>query len=148
MILRESIKSHEGLRLKPYRCSMGHLTIGYGWNLDDNPLPQDIQANLDVSGFITHEMAERLLDVSINTATDAAKRIFTGFDSLSEAKQEVLIEMAFQLGEGTLSRFAKLRHAVAIRDYEGAAKEMKDSLWYKQTPQRVEDLIAKWESDG
>ena len=28
-------KDFEGLRLKPYRCSAGKLTIGYGRNLED-----------------------------------------------------------------------------------------------------------------
>jgi hypothetical protein len=34
--LRDSLKLHEGLRLKPYKDSIGKLTIGFGRNLDDN----------------------------------------------------------------------------------------------------------------
>ncbi|MCP4280350.1 MAG: lysozyme, partial [Alteromonas sp.] len=30
------IAQHEGLRLKPYKCTAGKITIGYGRNLDDN----------------------------------------------------------------------------------------------------------------
>ena len=32
----ELIKYHEKYRRFPYRCTAGKLTIGYGWNLDDN----------------------------------------------------------------------------------------------------------------
>lgn len=46
----ELIKLHEGLRLKPYKCPAGKLTIGYGLNLD---------------GGITKEEAEILLSYRI-----------------------------------------------------------------------------------
>ena len=29
------LQRHEGLRLKPYKCTAGKLSIGYGRNLDD-----------------------------------------------------------------------------------------------------------------
>jgi len=32
--IKEQLVRHEGLRLKPYRCTAGKLTIGYGRNLD------------------------------------------------------------------------------------------------------------------
>ena len=33
--IKEQLVRHEGLRLKPYRCTVGKLTIGIGRNLDD-----------------------------------------------------------------------------------------------------------------
>ena len=33
--LREQLVIHEGMRLKPYKDSVGKLTIGVGRNLDD-----------------------------------------------------------------------------------------------------------------
>ena len=59
------IAKHEGLRLKPYKDSVGKLTIGYGRNLDDVGISQEeaeILFSADVaqarkeaerSGFIT-----------------------------------------------------------------------------------------------
>ena len=32
--IKKQLVRHEGLRLKPYRCTAGKLTIGYGRNLD------------------------------------------------------------------------------------------------------------------
>ena len=34
----ERLVQHEGLRLKPYRCTAGKLTIGVGRNLEDKGL--------------------------------------------------------------------------------------------------------------
>jgi len=33
--LQESLRVHEGLKLKPYTDTEGHLTIGFGHNLDN-----------------------------------------------------------------------------------------------------------------
>ena len=41
MILKDLIIKHEGLRLFPYRCSAGKLSIGVGRNLDDVGITRD-----------------------------------------------------------------------------------------------------------
>jgi lysozyme len=38
--IKEQLVRHEGLRLKPYRCTAGKLTIGIGRNLDDKGISQ------------------------------------------------------------------------------------------------------------
>ena len=38
--MKEQLLRHEGLRLKPYRCTAGKLTIGIGRNLDDCGISQ------------------------------------------------------------------------------------------------------------
>jgi len=38
--IKEQLVRHEGLRLKPYRCTSGKLTIGIGRNLDANGISQ------------------------------------------------------------------------------------------------------------
>lgn len=67
--------------------------------------------------------------------------------SLSEARQMVLVSMAYQMGTGGLARFPKFLAAVQRGDYAKAANEMRDSLWAKQTPARCERL-AKMMEEG
>ena len=55
--LRERIIRHEGLRLKPYRDTMGNWTIGYGRNLDERG--------------ITEEEAKIMLDYDIDISARA-----------------------------------------------------------------------------
>ena len=38
--LRSMLVLHEGLRLRPYKCTAGKMTIGVGRNLDDNGITQ------------------------------------------------------------------------------------------------------------
>ena len=133
MSLKDRIMQEEGLELKPYKDEFGNWTIYYGHLCK----PGETYLN-------TPEDALCYLEKDIDVATQAARRLFVGFDDLSENRQDVLTDMAFNLGETRLSYFAKLRHAVAIKDYEGAAEEMKDSLWARQLPKRAEILIEEW----
>ena len=37
----ERLIVHEGLRLKPYKCPAGYLTIGVGRNVETNPITEE-----------------------------------------------------------------------------------------------------------
>ncbi|MCK9341129.1 MAG: hypothetical protein M0P37_05205 [Synergistaceae bacterium] len=144
MNLKERIKQEEGLRTKPYLCPAGKRTIGYGHNLEAAPLLPEIATFFENNGCIMPYMAEDQLDHDISVAEGVARRLFVGFDELSEARRDVLTDMAFNLGEESLSRFAKLRHNVAIKHYENAAKEMENSRWFTQVTNRAQRLIDQW----
>jgi len=124
--LTKMIKRNEGLRLTPYRCSAGKLTIGYGRNLEDNG--------------ITNYEAEVLLAKDINDARESA-RLFVSeiFKTLSLNRQNALIDMALNLGLPRLSQFVKLKSAIIKGDFDKAAAEMLDSKWAKQVGYRAID---------
>ncbi len=54
---KKMIKGNEGMRLKPYRCSAGKLTIGYGRNLDDRGISAHEANDLFENDLIDAEMA-------------------------------------------------------------------------------------------
>lgn len=126
MSLLERIKEHEGLRLKPYRCTAGKLTIGYGRNIEDRG--------------ISREEAEYLLVNDIANCKAQVLKEFPWSVGLDNARREVLIEMCFQLGINRLSLFTKMLRALQSGNYAKAADEMLDSAWHKQTPKRAETL--------
>lgn len=127
----DAIKVHEGLRLKPYTCPAGKLTIGYGRNLEDNGL--------------THEEAEILLRHDLSQAElDAIS--FLGlltWYSLSERRKAVLINMSFNLGLTTLSKFTRFKVCLQSGDWPGAAVEMLDSKWASQVGHRATELAEE-----
>ena len=49
--------------------------------------------------------------------------------------------MIFQLGITKQKKFVKMNKHMQNNDMFLAALEMKNSLWYKQTPKRVDGLI-------
>ena len=123
--LIDSVKEGEGLRLKPYRCTAGKLTIGYGRNLDDVG--------------ITQEEAELLLKNDLEKAEKDAEK-FPVYSKLNQARKDVLIEMVFNLGYSRLSNFKKMFEALENGDYDEAANQMLDSAWHKQVGKRAERL--------
>jgi lysozyme len=133
---REQLKIDEGLRLRKYRCSEGHWTIGYGWNLE-NALPGDIASYFRLHGAITEDMAERLLDISIDTATRQCKSVFSDFDQFSERRRDALINMVFNLGVGHFLEFRRMIRAIKAGDWYWAADEAQDSKWFTQVGNRA-----------
>lgn len=117
-IVRAQLRIDEGVRAKPYRDSVGKLTIGVGRNLDDVGLRPD-------------EIA-LCLENDIAAAEADARVLFEGFDRLSANRRAVLVNMAFNLGRDRLAGFKKFRAAVDARHYALAAEEMLDSRWAQQ----------------
>lgn len=120
-----SAKRHEGLRLKPYRDTVGVLTIGYGRNLDANG--------------ITPEEAERMLDRDLTVAYHAVSA-WDWFGQLSPARQMVLTEMCFNLGITKLLKFRRTLTAIEAGDYAAAADHMLASKWAAQVKGRARTL--------
>jgi lysozyme len=101
--LRETLFLQEGFKLKPYRDSVGKLTIGVGRNLDD-------------VGISPGE-AMVLLEADIVRAVKAASQTFPWFEDLDEERQEVIVNMVFNMGIGNLRGFKKMIRAIERGDY-------------------------------
>lgn len=126
-IAQQQLKIDEGLRLKPYYCTAGALTIGYGRNLDAVGITEaeaDIMLRADV------EVAERAAEALVGDA----------WSSLSPTRQAVVINMAFNLGQTRLAAFKNFMAALRAADYDTAADEMLDSRWARQVGDRATRL--------
>jgi lysozyme len=120
------LKKHEGLRLKPYRCSADKLTIGYGRNLDDVG--------------ISEEEAEMLLLNDLLTANIEVENRFVWFEDLDEVRKAVVVNMIFNLGIARFSAFKKTISLIEEGSYSEAAQEMLDSRWANQVGSRANEL--------
>lgn len=134
---------HEALRLQPYYCKRGKLTIGVGRNLDDNPLTAEEERVVgDWRHGITKAAAFYLLRNDILKTEKLLKRRVLFWSCLDDERQYALLDMAFQMGVDGLCSFKKMLSALAIGNYQEAAKECKNSKYACQTPIRA-DRIAK-----
>lgn len=124
--LKASLRKHEGVRHQPYRCTAGALTIGVG-------------RNLDAKGLSSDEI-EILLDRDIHDCIFDLGRERHGWRAHSSARQNVLIELAFNLGMPRLNLFVKMWQALEDRDYIKASEEMLSSHWAAQVGQRAVTL--------
>ena len=128
---------HEGLRLKPY-CDKtgkeykspeecGKITIGIGRNLEDLG--------------ITEDEAIYLLYNDINRVKKELDNALPWWRNLDDIRQEVLVNMCFNLGLSKLLEFKNFLSALKLGDYNKAGDEMENSLWCKQVKIRCKELV-------
>lgn len=142
MDIRDALETHEGRRLKPYRCSAGKKTIGVGHNIDAKGLPKDIESYLKASGCITNEMVDRLLVSDIEDAQRDAVRLWPNIMTFSNSQQVALVDFVFNVGYGTARTFVNTNLAINQRRWKDAAKGILGSKYAKQVGQRAEDIAA------
>ena len=119
---RETLKGElivdEDLRLKPYRCPAGKLTIGVGRNLDDRG--------------ITEAEAIMLLDNDIAIIEAELDHALPWWRTLPDAPARALANMAFNMGVPRLLGFHRMLEALQRGDYTTASREARNSQWAKQ----------------
>lgn len=124
--LKDQLTRHEGLRLRPYRCTAGKLTIGYGRNLDDVG--------------ISKEEAEYLLENDIKKVLEEVRAKFKWFDDLTDNRQMVIANMAFNMGMTGLLTFKRTLDHIQSGRYRDAADQMLQSAWARQVGHRADEL--------
>jgi lysozyme len=125
--IKEQLVRHEGLRLKPYRCTVGKLTIGIGRNLDDCGITQSEAYVMLINDIMK---CEKQLQVKIPD-------IYNGLD---EVRKSVLLNMCFNLGISGLLGFKNTLAFIKAGDWERAANNMLVSRWAKQVGRRAIEL--------
>lgn len=145
--LINQIKRHEGYKQHSYRCTAGHLTIGYGYNLDANPLKL---SSLDIAyalknGMMEHE-ADRLLTLMVGRCIDQLDTAIPWIVNLGNARESVLINMAYNMGLVGLLKFTKTLALIKAGDYLKAADEMLKSKWAAQVGHRAVELAEQMRS--
>jgi lysozyme len=122
------IKDSEGLRLVPYRDSVGVWTDGYGNThgvVPNGPPITEAKATADLLRNL--EMAEAAANTQITV-------------DLTQGQFDALVDFVFNLGQGALFG-STLRRKLNAGDYEGAAAEF--PKWCHAGDQVLPGLVAR-----
>ena len=120
--LAQTLRDAEGFCASPCVGPNGHLHIGYGH-------------------LITRAEGDRLLARDMAVAAETAERVVgPAWAALSKRRRQVLIEMAYMLGDTRLRKFGEMLPALRAGDYARAADEIADSAL--MPPTRVARLAA------
>ena len=120
--LIERIGVNEGFRSKPYQCTEGVWTIGHGLT------------------WITEEESLSILTGRISQLHLQLLGDLDWYEDMPPEVQGVIIEMCYQMGFTGFCKFKKAIAGMKEHDWKGAAEEMLDSLWAKQTSNRANQL--------
>jgi len=116
------VRMNEGFRSKPYRDSVGILTIGCGRNLESrgiSSLEADVMLNNDIHGA--------LLFLSN----------YSFFATLAPARQAALADMVINLGAQSFSHFTEMLQHLSNGAWLPAACAMLNSKWAAQVGERA-----------
>ena len=143
-----TMRRDEGVKSSPYRDSEGILTIGIGHNIEDNPLNEELQGWLNSGGELTDKEINDIFTEDVQVAIKDVENIFAeSWESLSQVRKEVLVNMAFNLGGPRLRQFKKMIAAVNDKDYAEAGTQMLDSRWARQVGNRSKRLARAMVND-
>lgn len=131
----------EGYCSHLYICPTGFLSVAIGRNLEANPLTGREWRELfdagEIAVSISKAGAERLLKSAVNSIAVQCATTFRFWGALNDARQNVMIDLAYNLGLPRLLGFRKMLAALERQDYETASVELLNSLYAKQTGRRA-----------
>lgn len=128
--LTAQLRRDEGVKPAAYQDHLGYWTIGVGRLIDSRKPGTGLRPD-EIDYLLRNDIADRVASL---------RKALPWFEKLDQARQGVLINMAFQMGTAGLLAF---RHTLAlVRDekYTEAAEQMLKSKWAEQTPARAKRL--------
>lgn len=131
--LEHRIMRHESFTAKPIIDVAPNYEIGYGHDLTPAEL-------LQYADGITQQEAYDLLIKDVQERKDQANKHFPWILGLDDVRASVIYEMCYQMGVDGVNGFPKMIAAIRDKDYNTACKEMLNSAWHSQTPDRCEEL--------
>ena len=134
--LREQLKVDEGVKYEIYKDHLGYPTFGIGHLITEN----DPEHGEPDGTEISEDRVNEVFKSDVATFVSESKILFPNLDELPDVAQQVIVNMAFNMGRPRLSKFKNFIAGVNDRDWVRAAEEMMDSRWADQVGARATRL--------
>lgn len=127
--LEEQLINDEGYRKKPYKDTVGKLTIGYGRNLDDVGISMS-----EAYFLLQYDIKKAINDVFANISFAR---------NLSDGRLNALVNMTFNMGIQKVLLFKNTLKLMSDGNFEGASIEVMKSKWALQVGDRAKRIAEK-----
>lgn len=131
--LKARLAIEEGVSHMAYLDTCGILTIGIGHNCQALPVIGVEKAGDRISDVLLHT----LFEADVMEACEQLDAHLPWWKTLDDARQNVLIDLCFNMGINTLLTFHDTLNAIKVGAYFQAADCLKHSLWHKQVGNRA-----------
>jgi GH24 family phage-related lysozyme (muramidase) len=142
--LYSDLKTAEGVRCQAYKDSRGYWTGGVGHFLDQSV---DWTGQRFSPGQVDAWLQQ---DVATAIANAQAQPEWKALDT--DARQNALCELVFNMGTAKWDGFVHDRQAMSAQDWPTVKAQLADSAWAKQVgtarSQRIENYLLTGEFDG
>lgn len=131
--LREQLKIDEGVKYEIYKDHLGYPTFGIGHLITED----DPEHGKSDGTEISEDRVNEVFATDVAKFVSESKILFPDLDELPDVAQQVIVNMAFNMGRPRLSKFKNFIAGVNDRDWTRAAEEMMDSRWATQVGDRA-----------
>jgi len=139
--LAQAIDAQEGFEPNPYQDTQNLWTIGTGRCLETHPFTgpewKKLLDNHWLNVALTTAGASWLRDMELADVEAHLSAAFSWWGTLNDARQNALIEMAYQMGFQKLLGFHLMLAAIARGDWTEVANQALNSDWARETPARA-----------
>jgi lysozyme len=139
--LKETLKVDEGVVYKIYKDHLGYPTFGIGHLV----IKEDNEFGKDVGTEVSEDRVNECFESDVQSVIDDCKKLHDGWDGYPQEAKQIIANMMFNMGLTRLSKFKNHNAALQSGDWKEAAKEGRDSKWYKQVTNRAERLMKRLE---
>ena len=130
--LLADLRRDEGLKLDPYKDTLGHLTVGSGHELKPGEMIKSISMD-DAETILLDDVSATLAEL------DAA---ISWWRTLAPDAQRALANQSYELGVHGVLAFAHMLAALKAHDYADASVDALTSKWAQQVPERAARIAA------
>ncbi len=139
--LREQLIIDEGQVNEVYLDHLGYPTFGIGHLV----LESDPEHGCEVGTKVDEERVVEVFEKDVQSVIEDCKKLHDGWEDYPEEVKQIVANMMFNMGRTRLSKFRKHNAALQCGDWNEAAKEGRDSRWYRQVTNRAERLMSRLE---
>ncbi|KAN0018434.1 hypothetical protein ACTFIU_011050 [Dictyostelium citrinum] len=155
--LKDMIKYDEGEKLDMYKDTQGYYSIGIGHLITrikernvaikvlEDQLGHKVKMNSKNEPQITSSESESLFEKDLTVATksiESNSTLSTIYSKLDPIRQMALMNMVFQMGVHNVLTLKMSLKLIEEKKWVEAAKELKNSDWNRQTPDRSNRVIS------
>jgi len=137
--LREELERDEGVKYEVYNDHLGLPTFGIGHLIIDS----DPEYGAAIGTEVSDDRVKEAFETDVQIVLSDCERLYEEFESLPEEVQLIIANMMFNMGRPRLSKFKGMKRGVDARDWNAAADEMVDSVWYRQVTNRADRLVER-----
>ena len=142
--LRDTLKVDEGCVNSIYLDHLNLPTLGIGHLIKKT----DPEYGLPVGTPVSRKRINTYFNEDIQGTIEDCEKLYKDFYKLPEEAKLILCNMMYNLGYTRLSKFSKLKAAINKGDWEEASKQMYQSKWRTQVPNRAGRLIDRMKALG
>lgn len=132
----EQLLRDEGFRAEPYSDTRGFSTVGIGHNLNANPLSGEVYP-------MSYDRAMEVLKQDVTRIWLKLLGDLPWITKLDAVREGVLLNLTFNIGAAGEEAFHHMLSDVQEGNYEKAASDLENSLWYTQVGDRAKRLVLQ-----